>query len=112
MEKLNFASKYSFKNIPTPGKLEYTKQLVYSLEQLLRRMRWRAFYFLELGENNVSSENEEIKDENIVNGKFSYLFRSGTKPPYIKEMCNFEKELLELPKNSSSETVQMHSKRK
>ena len=52
MDRLQFSGKYSFKNITTPGKEEYTKQLVYSMEHVLRRMRWRAYYFLQLGESN------------------------------------------------------------
>ena len=59
MERLCFAGKYSFKKITTPGKLEYTKQLVYSIEQLFSWMQWGAFYFLELGENNQSGDNEK-----------------------------------------------------
>ena len=99
MEQLNFAGKYSFKNITIPEKLEYTKQLVYSIEQLLRRMRWRAFYYLKLGENKNNSDDgkSDIDDENI-DSEFALLFRSGAKPPFIREMEKFEKELLEIPK--------------
>ena len=58
MDRLQFSGKYSFKNITTPRKEEYTKQLVYSMEQLLRRMRWRALYYLELGESD--DKNKQI----------------------------------------------------
>ena len=104
MERLQFSGKYSFKNITTPGKMEYTKQLVYSMEQLLRRMRWRAYHFLESGESNdkntESGEDKEndIDDEDIENAKFSSIFRSTAKPPFIKEMVQFEKEFLDIPK--------------
>ena len=63
MEKLDIAGNYSLKNIPTPGKLEYIKQLVHSIEKVLRRMRWRAFYFLQLGEN--SKDTQCADDENV-----------------------------------------------
>ena len=105
MERLQFSGKYSFKNITTPGKVEYTKQLVYTMEQLLRRMRWRAHYFLDRGESNDKNEesgedNEnDIDDEDIENKRFSSIFRSTAKPPFIKEMVTFEKEFLDLAKN-------------
>ena len=95
MEKLQFGGKYSFKNITTPGKEEYMKQLVYSMEQFLRRMRWRAYHFLK----NKGEDNENnIDDEDIETSKFSSIFRSPAKPPFIKEMEAFEKEFLEVPK--------------
>ena len=97
MEQLDFAGNYSFKNIPTPGKLEYMKQLVNSIEKLLRRMRWRAFYFLQLGEGN-DNDTQCADDENIENSRFKRLFKSEAKPPFIEEMEQFEKDLLELPK--------------
>ena len=99
MERLQFSCKYSFKNIITPGKDEYTKQLVFSMEKLLRRMRWRAHHFLKLGEsedkNKESGENDEndIDDEEIENSKFSSIFRSSAKPPFIKEMIPLAAEL-------------------
>ena len=101
MEQLDFAGNYSFKNIPTPGKLEYMKQLVDSIEKLLRRMRWRAFYFIQIGEGNNSNNGDDTQcaedkiDENI---RFQRIFKSEAKPPFIEEMENFEKDLLELPK--------------
>ena len=98
MEKLHFAGKYSFKDIPTPSKLEYMKHLVHSIEKVLRRMRWRTFYFLQLGECENSSDKEE-DDEHIENSKFSSIFKSGAKPPSIGDMVNFEKDVLDLQKS-------------
>ena len=95
MEKLHFGGKYSFKNITTPGKEEYVKQLVHSMEQFLRRMRWRGYHFLK--DNGEDNEND-IDDEEIEISKFSSIFRSPVKPPFIKEMEEFEKEFLDMPK--------------
>ena len=97
MERLGFSGKYSFKNIPTPGKLEYMKHLVYSIEKLLRRMRWRAFYYLQIGES--TDDEDESRGEHYENGRFSSLFKSVAKPPPIEQMEQFEKDLLNLPKN-------------
>ena len=97
MDRLQFSGKYSFRNITTPRIEEYMKQFVYSMEKLLRRMRWRGHYYLELGEsddkNKESGEDNEndIDDEDIENRKFSSIFRSPAKPPFIKEMVPFEK---------------------
>ena len=41
---------------------------------------------------------KKIDIENTDNQRFSSLFQSGAKPPFIEEMGNFEKDLLELPK--------------
>ena len=91
MERLNFAGKYSFKNIITPKKLEWNKQLVHSIEKVLRRMRYRAYYYLQLGEEHC--ENNDISIDEITEpGRFKDLFKSGAKPPIIKEMQSFETE--------------------
>ena len=95
MEKLQFGGKYSFKNITTPAKEEYEKQLVYSMEQFLRRARWTAHHFLK---NNGEDNEDDIDDEDVEISKFSSIFRSPVKPPFIKEMEGFEKEFLEIPK--------------
>ena len=44
------------------------------------------------------TKKNDIDDEIIKNSRFSSLFWSGSKPPYIEEIANFEKELLSLPK--------------
>ena len=60
-------------------------------------MRWRAFYFKQMGEN-CNEESQCADDENIENSRFKRLFKSEAKPPFIEEMEQFEKEILELPK--------------
>ena len=44
MEKFNID--YSTKNIPIPTKHEYTIQLIFKVEQFIKRMRWKALQFL------------------------------------------------------------------
>jgi len=36
---------YSTKNIPIASEKCYTKRLIEKTEELLRRMRWKAFHF-------------------------------------------------------------------
>ena len=38
--------KYSLKNIPIPSKESYQLNLIDKIESLVKRMRWRAFYYL------------------------------------------------------------------
>ena len=81
MERLEFATFYSFKNITTPGRTEFIKQFVYSIEKYLR-----------------SKCEDSTMVENFEKSRFSSLFKSGTKPPNIQGMEEFEAELLNLPK--------------
>lgn len=70
------------KNIPFTSKSEYTKRLIEKTESVLKRMRWKAFFFL----------NPEIKAEE----KETYGFNSRKTPPQIDEMIKFEDDLLQL----------------
>ena len=38
--------KYSLKNIPTPSKESYRLNVVDKIKSLVKRMTWRAFYYL------------------------------------------------------------------
>ena len=44
MEKFNID--YSTKNIPLPSKNDYLQRLIEKTELFLRRMRWKAHFFL------------------------------------------------------------------
>ena len=44
MECVSF--NYSTKNIPVASKKEYIRLLIDKTEQFLRRMRWKAYHFL------------------------------------------------------------------
>lgn len=41
-----FIFKYSMKNIPVPSNSEYIKRLIEEVETFTKRLRWRAFFFL------------------------------------------------------------------
>ena len=91
MEQLDFAGRYSFKNITTPRNLEFMKQLVISIEKVLHRMRYRAYFYLKIGEGETNENHKHSMDEEECreDSKFKKLFKSGAKPPFIKEMEDY-----------------------
>ena len=82
MEKVNLG--YSTKNIPLPSRSEYMRNFIEKTEHFLRRMRWKAFHFL----NPTESTNKE-----------TYGFKSRNSPPRIPELIPFEDGMLDLIQN-------------
>ena len=82
MEKVNLG--YSTKNIPLPAKKEYLKRFIEKTEQFIRRLRWKAYYFL----NGTESTANE-----------SYGFKSRNSPPQISELQPFEEDMAQLIQN-------------
>ena len=75
---------YSLKNIPIPAASAYRRALIEKVESVLKRMRWRAFFFLR-GENSGDNGEDE---------KFG--FKSRKCPPQIEEMRPFEDDIVRL----------------
>ncbi|OOZ40504.1 hypothetical protein [Solemya elarraichensis gill symbiont] len=73
------------KNIPLPDNREYVKQLIDKTENVIKRMRWKAFFHLH---PEVTSEQGE-----------TYGFKSRKTPPQISELAKFEEELLRVIEN-------------
>ena len=44
-ENLEFANKYSIKNISIPKRNDYMKKLIAQMEKIVKRMRWTALFF-------------------------------------------------------------------
>ena len=82
MEKLQL--RYSSKNIPIPSKRSFKLQLMEKIELVIKRMRWKAFFY-DQGNNKYTPENYGLKSLNC--------------PPKIKEMTNFENDLINLLKS-------------
>ena len=76
MEKLQL--RYSSKNIPIQSKRSYKLQLMEKIELVIKRMRWKAFFY-DQGNNKYIPKNYGLKSLNC--------------PPKIKEMANFENDL-------------------
>ena len=80
MEKFNIS--YSTKNIPLPSRSDYLQQLIEKTEQFLRRIRWKAHFFLNRDTTSSSKE--------------TYGFKSTKNPPPIKELKDFENNMLKM----------------
>ena len=89
MEKLTL--NYSMKNIPLPSKKTYLKLLTDKVEKLIKRVRWKVFYF----------ENPDTRDNKPEN----FGFRSTKCPPQHSDLKNFENDLLDLIQNISFKQV-------
>ena len=82
MEKFDIT--YSKKNISLPSEKEYITQLISEVENVTKRMRWKALQFLgKLDTNN----------------KQTFGFRSPKCPPTVDELGSFETDLQEMINN-------------
>ena len=81
MEKWNY--NYYFKNIPTPTKMSYQLALIEKIESVIKRMRWKAHFFL----NGDNKEN---------NTKTSFRFKSRYHPLPCTELEHFKKDLINI----------------
>ena len=104
LEKISFAGRISAKNIPIPPGKEYLKCLVAMIESFMHRLRWRAFFLLgydKAGKNEGDEEKENDEsdgEEPFDEVKENFGFKSGKKPPKIKEIEAFEKDILDIVK--------------
>ena len=80
MEKLQL--RYSLKNIPILSERSYKLQLMDKIDQVIKRMRWKAFFY-----TNRSEDTQETYGFKLLNCR-----------PKIKEMVPFEKDLWNLVK--------------
>ena len=89
---------HSIKNIPLPSVKDYNRALIEKTELLCKRMRWKAFFFLN---PNVG-----------INKKETFGFTSKKTPPQITEILNFEKRLLQMIANIRFRKVNCSFRRK
>lgn len=87
MDKIDFG--ISLKTIPIPDKREYLQNLVTKTEDLIRRMRWRAYFFL----------SDWIKHK-ISKTIDAYEFNLKT-APFIDQLKKFKMDLFDIIKNIS-----------
>lgn len=83
MDKITFD--YSTKNIPSSSKTLYSKKLIEKTELFLKRLRWKALFYL----------NPEAKPKTTE----TFGFKSRKVPPTISELKEFEHELINLIRN-------------
>ena len=88
MEKLQFD--YLYKNIPIPTERNYKLQLMEKIELVIKRMRWKAHFY---NKRKDGKENEtQTKPE-------TYGLESLNCPPQVKELIQFESNLLDITKS-------------
>ena len=80
-----FRFDYSLKNIPIPSQDAYLRNLIEKVENVLKRMRWKAHFFL---------KGDKISDQNNP-----FRFPSNKTPPTILEMKSFENDVINLIEN-------------
>ena len=80
MERTTFS--HSDKNIPVPQHRDYLKRLIEMTEPFLRRLRWRAFFFLH--------------PEAATTAKETYGFNTTKSPMPIPELIEFESGVLSM----------------
>ena len=83
MEKVNLG--YSVKNIPFANEQNYQSVLVESIDAVIKRMRWKAIFYMSRNEDSPHPEN--------------YGLPTSKCPGQVKEMTQFENELILLAKN-------------
>ena len=80
-----FRFDYSLKNIPIPSQDAYLRSLIQKVESVLKRMRWKAHFYLK-GEKNPTKNN-------------SFGLPSSKSPPTVSEIKSFELDVLKLVEN-------------
>ena len=96
MEKINF--NYSLKNIPTPTKASYQLMLMEKIESFIKRMHWKAHFYLKKVASNIAYTNYGFKTRNCAS--------------QCKELQNFEKDLLDIIKLIKFQIVKDNFQRK
>jgi len=96
MEKTRF--NYSMKNIPIPPRNSYLKKLIEKTESVIKRMRWKAFFFEQNKDKNNTDHNND--DGSIDNNNFG--FKSRKCPPQNEDLNNFETDVYEMIKKANT----------
>ena len=83
---------YSMKNIPIAPSNNYKYKLIEKVESVIKRMRWRACFFLRKQKAEEENDNQQ-KNTN------KYGFKSRKCPPQIEEMKAFEHDMWTMIEN-------------
>ena len=80
---------YSLKIIPIPSRNEYSAWVIEKVESVIKRMRWRAFFFLKGDETQTEDHPDSGANEH-------FGFKSRKCPPRVEELEAFEEDLLKM----------------
>ena len=87
---------YSMKNIPIPSRNTYMKKLIEMTESVIKRMRWKAFFF-EQNKHKNRTDDSTNDDDNAKENNFG--FKSRKCPPQNEELNKFESDVYDMIKN-------------
>lgn len=92
---------YSTKNIIIPNNDSYLKALIDKTSNFIRRIRWRALFFLKNQDDSHDQDSSDSNsDEDSVGQKHrNFGFKSENNPPPVREIANFEKDVWNLVSN-------------
>ena len=96
MEHIDFG--YSLKNIPIPSKNTYIYKLIDKTEKVIKRMRWKAFFF-EKDEKEREKGNNNNDNDNTEQEECQPVFKTRKCPPQQADMKEFESDLLKMIEN-------------
>ena len=88
---------YSMKNIPIPNNNSYKLLLIEKIEAFIKRMRWKAHFYISDLENDTKNDEKEKKK--------TFGFKTKNTPPVIKELEKFENDLFDIAKNISFKNI-------
>ena len=86
-----FSTAYCTKNIPLLSQNDFLQRLIEKSEQFLRRMCWKAYFFLNPGTSTSSKD--------------TYGFKSTKNPTPIDELKEFEDNMLKMVQLSKFKQV-------
>ena len=86
MQRIRF--NYSLKNIGLPTHDQYRRAIINKTEDVIQRMRWRAFFYLN-GDTNTQSQTKTQ----------TFGLKSKNSPPTIPDMKPFEEDLTRMIEN-------------
>ena len=87
MQRIDYP--YSLKNIAVPPKFEYQKQFVQQTSKFLRNLRYKAWFALNKGSSTKN-------DPDLNSDMETYGFLSSKAPPFVGEIKEFEKDVMNL----------------
>ena len=97
LNTVNF--KYSLKNVPVPGKKAYCKLLIEKVEAVIKRMRWKAFYYEKSIKESAEVCNSPVSTGSPKNEKgdcYQSKFPSKYCPPQNQLLNAFENDMYDL----------------
>ena len=96
LNRVNF--NYSTKNIPIPSRNSFKKRLIEKVESVIKRMRWKALFFMKDNDDS-RRENTETTQDAAEDDNCNFGFKSRKCPPQIKELIPFEDDMLQMIEN-------------